>query len=45
MLIINFQVEVQVESIDRAGNFIGWMFVDGVNLSADLIEVSTRFRP
>eukprot|EP00794_Sanderia_malayensis_P012792 gene12792-14103_t len=32
------EVEVQVESIDRAGNFIGWMFVDGANLSADLIE-------
>ncbi|XP_065069172.1 staphylococcal nuclease domain-containing protein 1-like [Rhopilema esculentum] len=32
------EVEVQVENIDRAGNFIGWMFVDGHNLSADLVE-------
>ena len=30
---------MQVENIDRAGNFIGWMFIDGSNLSAELIEV------
>jgi len=32
------EVEVQVENIDRAGNFIGWMFIDDSNLSAELIE-------
>lgn len=33
-----FQVEVEVESIDKAGNFIGWLFVEGVNLSVSLVE-------
>lgn len=33
-----FQVEVQVDSIDKGGNFIGWMFVDNVNLSVALVE-------
>lgn len=32
------QVEVEVESMDKAGNFIGWMFVDGANLSLTLVE-------
>ena len=31
-------MEVQVESIDKGGNFIGWMFVDNVNLSVALVE-------
>ncbi|XP_014664690.1 PREDICTED: LOW QUALITY PROTEIN: staphylococcal nuclease domain-containing protein 1-like [Priapulus caudatus] len=31
-------VDVEVESMDKAGNFIGWMFVDGVNLSLSLVE-------
>jgi len=29
---------VEVEAIDRAGNFIGWLFVDGVNMSQSLLE-------
>lgn len=33
-----FQVEVEVESMDKAGNFIGWLHIDGVNLSVALVE-------
>lgn len=29
---------MEVESIDKAGNFIGWLFVEGVNLSVSLVE-------
>ena len=36
------QVEVEVESIDRVGNFIGWMFVENENLSVKLVEVSVH---
>jgi len=32
------EVEVQVESIDKGGNFIGWLFVDNVNMSLALVE-------
>ena len=32
------EVEVEVEAIDKGGNFIGWMFVDGVNVSVALVE-------
>ncbi|XP_019633158.1 PREDICTED: staphylococcal nuclease domain-containing protein 1-like [Branchiostoma belcheri] len=32
------EVEVEVEAIDKAGNFIGWLFVDGVNLSVALVK-------
>ncbi|KAH9499055.1 nuclease domain-containing protein [Bulinus truncatus] len=32
------EVEVEVEGIDKGGNFIGWLFVDGVNLSVALVE-------
>ncbi|CAB1459266.1 unnamed protein product [Pleuronectes platessa] len=31
-------VEVEVESMDKAGNFIGWLHVEGVNLSVALVE-------
>lgn len=31
-------VEVQVKSMDKAGNFIGWLWVDGHNLSVALVE-------
>ena len=37
------QVEVQVEAIDKAGNFIGWLFVDNTNLSVALVEVKESF--
>lgn len=33
-----FQVEVEVESMDKAGNFIGWLHIEGVNLSVALVE-------
>ncbi|KAF7253812.1 Staphylococcal nuclease domain-containing protein 1 [Varanus komodoensis] len=32
------RVEVEVESMDKAGNFIGWLHIDGVNLSVALVE-------
>ncbi|GFO47277.1 staphylococcal nuclease domain-containing protein 1-like [Plakobranchus ocellatus] len=32
------EVEVEVEAMDKGGNFIGWLFVDGVNLSVALVE-------
>lgn len=31
-------VEVQVESMDKGGNFIGWLFTDNMNLSVSLVE-------
>jgi len=37
-LALQREVEVQVESIDKGGNFIGWLFVDNVNLSLALVE-------
>ena len=27
-----------MEAIDKGGNFIGWLFVDGINLSLSLVE-------
>ena len=35
---MHFQIEIQVEGIDRNGNFIGWLWVDNVNLSVALVE-------
>lgn len=32
------QVEVEVESMDKVGNFIGWLHIEGVNLSVALVE-------
>ncbi|KAJ8031554.1 nuclease domain-containing protein 1 [Holothuria leucospilota] len=32
------EVEVEVEALDKGGNFIGWLFVDGMNLSVSLVE-------
>jgi len=37
-LVMQREVEVQVDAIDKGGNFIGWMFVDNVNLSLALVE-------
>jgi len=31
------EVEIEVESMDKAGNFIGYMWVDGKNLSVHLV--------
>ena len=33
------KVEVDVEAMDKAGNFIGWLVVDNTNLSISLVEV------
>ncbi|KAF6035658.1 SND1 [Bugula neritina] len=32
------EVEIKVDSMDKAGNFIGWLFIDGVNMSVSLVE-------
>jgi len=32
------EVEIHVESMDKAGNFIGWLWIDGHNLSVALVE-------
>lgn len=32
------EVEVEIENMDKAGNFIGWLWVDGTNLSVALVE-------
>jgi len=37
-LSFHLQVEIKVEATDKGGNFIGWLFVDGVNLSLGLVE-------
>ena len=29
---------LQVDTMDKAGNFIGWLYVDGVNMSVSLVE-------
>lgn len=37
-LVLQREVEVEVESMDKAGNFIGWLHMDGSNLSVLLVE-------
>ncbi len=37
-LCLQREVEVEVDTIDKAGNFIGWLFVEGLNLSVALVE-------
>ncbi|XP_036905168.1 staphylococcal nuclease domain-containing protein 1 [Sturnira hondurensis] len=37
-LVLQREVEVEVESMDKAGNFIGWLHVDSANLSVLLVE-------
>ncbi|XP_075455394.1 staphylococcal nuclease domain-containing protein 1 isoform X2 [Ascaphus truei] len=39
-LVLQREVEVEVEAMDKAGNFIGWLHVDSVNLSVALVEHS-----
>ncbi|KAI0236877.1 Staphylococcal nuclease domain-containing protein 1 [Lamellibrachia satsuma] len=36
-MVLQREVEVEVEGMDKGGNFIGWMYVDGVNLSVALV--------
>ena len=38
-LVLQREVDVEVESCDKGGNFIGWMFVDDKNLAISLVEV------
>lgn len=33
------EVEVEVEAMDKAGNFIGWLWIDNVNLSVSLVQL------
>jgi len=37
-MIMQREVEIEVESMDKAGNFIGYMWVDGTNLSVHLVS-------
>ncbi|XP_064490231.1 staphylococcal nuclease domain-containing protein 1-like [Ornithodoros turicata] len=37
-LCLQREVEVEVESMDKAGNFIGWLTTEGVNLSVALVQ-------
>uniref|UniRef100_A0A6I8NZJ6 Staphylococcal nuclease domain-containing protein n=1 Tax=Ornithorhynchus anatinus TaxID=9258 RepID=A0A6I8NZJ6_ORNAN len=37
-LVLQREVEVEVEGMDKAGNFIGWLHIDGANLSVALVE-------
>jgi len=36
--VLHRDVEVMVESMDKGGNFIGWLFTDTMNLSVSLVE-------
>ena len=40
LLILLFpqQIVIQVDNVDRAGNFIGWAFVDEKNISLELVS-------
>uniref|UniRef100_A0A8D9BSS8 Staphylococcal nuclease domain-containing protein 1 n=1 Tax=Cacopsylla melanoneura TaxID=428564 RepID=A0A8D9BSS8_9HEMI len=37
-LVLQRTVELKVETMDKRGGMIGWMFVNGVNLSIELVE-------
>ena len=37
-MIMQLEVEIEVENIDKGGNFIGWCFVDNTNISVGLVE-------
>lgn len=32
------EVQIEVESMDKAGNFIGWLWIDNINLSESLVK-------
>ncbi|XP_076334684.1 staphylococcal nuclease domain-containing protein 1-like isoform X2 [Tachypleus tridentatus] len=32
------EVEIEVETMDKAGNFIGWLWIDNTNLSVALVQ-------
>jgi staphylococcal nuclease domain-containing protein 1 len=37
-LALQHEVEMEVEGMDKGGNFIGWMFVGNTNVSVSLVE-------
>merc|ERR1711899_72643 len=37
-MIMQREVEIEVEQIDKGGNFIGWCFVDNTNVSVALVD-------
>jgi len=37
-MILQREVEIEVENIDKAGNFIGYLFCEGTNLSVHLVS-------
>ena len=37
-MVLQREVELEVEAIDKGGNFIGWCFVDNTNVSVALVE-------
>jgi staphylococcal nuclease domain-containing protein 1 len=36
--VLQREVEIEVESMDKAGNFIGYLFFDGQNLNVNLVQ-------
>ncbi|KAG8224358.1 hypothetical protein J437_LFUL004314 [Ladona fulva] len=36
--VLQREVKIDVETMDKAGNFIGWLWIDGANLSVMLVE-------
>merc|ERR1719166_519298 len=37
-MLLQREVEIEVENMDKAGNFIGYLFVDNTNLSVHLVQ-------
>jgi staphylococcal nuclease domain-containing protein 1 len=37
-LVLQREVEIEVEAMDKGGNFIGWLFCDTTNVSLSLVE-------
>ena len=37
-LVLQREVEIEVESMDKGGNFIGWLFCENTNVSLSLVE-------
>ena len=38
-MIMQREVDVEVETCDKGGNFIGWLFYDNKNIAISLVEV------
>jgi len=37
-LVLQREVQIEVESMDKGGNFIGWLFIDDKNVSVELVS-------